>query len=442
MSVEASSTSSVAQVTTTGAVDAGKLQGSGKGASGAVLGFGAILAAEEAPVVVSQTGVDPQDFDKKVPEMPVDIAQAATILIANSQLIPVVPVLPATPQPVSAAPTVALAGQPDASYVETVLATPAVPSAEDGALLSTQNLSPNPTPAQIPIPIPSTSTSPSSGGAFAEAKEAVRQPAHATALGTSRDAATPVPSLGEVATSPLDPKTSRVAKTGTSTGDVKLVASPVDSGKELDTKFFAAMEAMKSMQFTKETQPVVQGAMVLATGLNEQSKADKPDAKLEAMPSTYAANAPTLGTTSYASTAVTDAAQVSPEMQVAEQVTYWISQDVQNAELTLDGLGTDPVEVSIRMSGNEAQVSFRTDELQTRDLLEGAASHLKELLQNQGLVLSGVSVGASGSGDAGAGHQRPHHGARQTIAMPVEIEASLPRRLSTGTQGRSLDLFV
>jgi flagellar hook-length control protein FliK len=189
-------------------------------------------------------------------------------------------------------------------------------------------------------------------------------------------------------------------------------------------------------------QPTVQSPIVLATSLTEQSKADKADAKLEAMPSTYAANAPTLGTTSYASTAVADATQVSPEMQVAEQVTYWISQDVQNAELTLDGLGTDPVEVSIRMSGNEAQVSFRTDELQTRDLLEGAASHLKELLQNQGLVLSGVSVGASGSGDAGAGHQRPHHGARQTIAMPVEAEASLPRRLSYGAQGRSLDLFV
>jgi flagellar hook-length control protein FliK len=442
MSIEARSTSSVAQITTAGAADATKLQGSGKGASGSVVGFGAILAAEEAPVVVSQIGVEPQDFDTKVPEMPVDIAQAATVLIANSQLIPVVPVLPATPQPVSAAPTVAWVGQPDASCVGTALATPAVPSAEDGALLSTQNLTPNPTPAPIPIQIPSTSPSPSSGGGFAEAKEAVRQPVHAMALATSRDAATPVPSLGEVATSPLGPKTGKITKTGTSTGDVKLVASPVDSGKELDTKFFAAMEAMKSMQFTKETQPVVQGAMVLATGLTEQSKPDKADVKLETVPSTYAANAPALGTTSYASTAVADATQVSPEMQVAEQVTYWISQNVQNAELTLDGLGADPVEVSIRMSGNEAQVSFRTDELQTRDLLEGAASHLKELLQNQGLVLSGVSVGASGSGDAGAGHQRPHQGARQTIAIPVETEAALPRRLSTGNQGRSLDLFV
>ena len=88
-----------------------------------------------------------------------------------------------------------------------------------------------------------------------------------------------------------------------------------------------------------------------------------------------------------------DTAAVGPEMQVAEQVSYWISQDIQNAELTLDGLGKDPVEVSIRMHGNEAQVSFRTDELQTRDLLQGAASHLKELLQSEGLVLSGVSVG-------------------------------------------------
>jgi flagellar hook-length control protein FliK len=259
--------------------------------------------------------------------------------------------------------------------------------------------------------------------------------------GASRDVQAAVP-LVEVATASLDPKVGKGVKTNTPTTDVKLAVSPADSGKELDTKFFAAMEAMKSMPLSKETQPAVQGLIVQATGLTERSKSDKADAKFDAMPATYAANAPALGTTSYASTAVADATQVSPEMRVAEQVTYWISQDVQNAELTLDGLGADPVEVSIRMSGNEAQVSFRTDELQTRDLLEGAASHLKELLQNQGLVLSGVSVGTSSSGDAGAGHQRPHQGARQTIAMPVDTEASVPRSRSAGNQGRSLDLFV
>jgi flagellar hook-length control protein FliK len=430
MSVEASSASSVAKITVTGLVDAGKLQGSGKGAAGAVLGFGAILAAEEAPVVLSQADASVEDVKSKTPETPVDIAQAATVLIASQPLIPVLPVLPVAAQPASAPPATGLVGQPDALGLATATPAPtptsAAQSLEDGAMLST--------PAQ------STSTS-TSTSSFVEAKEAVRQPVRAIVQETSRDAAT-VAGLGELVTSPLESKASKVAKTSAPAVEVKPGGSPVDAGKELDTKFFAAMEAMKSMQFSKEAQPAAQGAIVVATGLTELSKADKPDAKLEAMPSTYAANAPALGTTSYASTAVADATQVSPEMQVAEQVTYWISQDVHNAELTLDGLGADPVEVSIRMSGNEAQVSFRTDELQTRDLLEGAASHLKELLQNQGLVLSGVSVGASGSGDAGAGHQRQQHGARQTVSMPVEAEASLPRRPSPGTQGRSLDLFV
>jgi flagellar hook-length control protein FliK len=412
----------VAKVTTTGVVDAGKLQGSGKGVSGSDLGFGAILAAEEAPAVISQAGVTAENSEEKVPETPVDSAQAAIVLIAIPQLTPMLPVLPVATQPASASPIAGLVGQPDTLSLAEALPTPAAQSLEDGALLSTP-------------------TSPPSTSSFFETKEAMRQPVRAMVLGTSRDSATARP-LGDAMTLPLETQASKVAKTSAPTAEVKPAGSPVDAGKELDTKFFAAMEAIKSLQFSKEMQPTVQSPIVLATSLTEQSKADKADAKLEAMPSTYAANAPTLGTTSYASTAVADATQVSPEMQVAEQVTYWISQDVQNAELTLDGLGTDPVEVSIRMSGNEAQVSFRTDELQTRDLLEGAASHLKELLQNQGLVLSGVSVGASGSGDAGAGHQRPHHGARQTIAMPVEAEASLPRRLSYGAQGRSLDLFV
>jgi flagellar hook-length control protein FliK len=65
-----------------------------------------------------------------------------------------------------------------------------------------------------------------------------------------------------------------------------------------------------------------------------------------------------------ASNAVTPGVSESPTpaaMYVAEKVAYWISNDVQSAEMKLDGIGSDPVEVSIRMQGNEAHIAFRTD---------------------------------------------------------------------------------
>lgn len=135
-------------------------------------------------------------------------------------------------------------------------------------------------------------------------------------------------------------------------------------------------------------------------------------------------------------------AVMSPEAMVAEQVNYWIGQDVQNAELKLDGMGDSPVEVSISLQGKEARVEFRTDQLEARQVLEGAVSHLRDLLGNEGLVLSGVSVGSSGADGAASQEKRPRQGERQTSfavpqAQPAEAGVR-PGRLS----GQSVDLFV
>jgi hypothetical protein len=145
-----------------------------------------------------------------------------------------------------------------------------------------------------------------------------------------------------------------------------------------------------------------------------------------------------------ASTAVqyTPELRMSPEVYVAEKVAYWISNDVQNAELKLDGIGLDPVEVSIRMHGNEAHVAFRTDELQARAALENATTHLKELLQREGLVLTGVSVGTAGAGDSGDREGQSRQGGRQ-----ANIAALTPVRADRGAvggrvSGGTLDLFV
>ncbi|MCF8209913.1 MAG: flagellar hook-length control protein FliK [Rhodoferax sp.] len=133
------------------------------------------------------------------------------------------------------------------------------------------------------------------------------------------------------------------------------------------------------------------------------------------------------------------------EMVVAEQVAFWISRDVKNAEMTLDGLGTEPVQVSISTSGNEAQVVFRTDELQARELLENASAHLKDLLQREGLVLSGMSVGTNASGESGNRERRPREGVRHlAVSEPQapQTTQTTVRRPIGSVAGGSLDLFV
>ena len=140
--------------------------------------------------------------------------------------------------------------------------------------------------------------------------------------------------------------------------------------------------------------------------------------------------------------ATTGASALSPEMMVAEQVNYWIGRDVQNAELKLDGLGEGAVKVNISLIGNEARVEFRTDQAETRQVLEGAVSHLKDLLGSEGLVLSSVSVGTSGSGGAESREGRPHQPSRQAVVAVPQASAAdaatRPARLS----GRTVDLFV
>jgi len=140
--------------------------------------------------------------------------------------------------------------------------------------------------------------------------------------------------------------------------------------------------------------------------------------------------------------AAVSGAPVSPEVVVAEQVNYWIGRDVQNAELKLDGLGDNPVEVSISLQGNEARVDFRTDLPQARQVLEGAVSHLKELLGNEGLVLSGVSVGSAGTDGAGSQERRsPPHG-RQAVVATAAPQAAERSARPVRASGGAVDLFV
>jgi flagellar hook-length control protein FliK len=151
------------------------------------------------------------------------------------------------------------------------------------------------------------------------------------------------------------------------------------------------------------------------------------------------------GSRANASAVPVGASAPSFESMVADTVSYWVTQGVQNAELKLDGPGGEPVEVRISLKGDQAHIGFRTDQPEIRQMLEGALAHLKEALKSEGLVLSGVSVGASGQNGAGAQEQRSRADigqSGQASGLTVDpVAAPSQPRLNLAV-GRALDIFV
>ena len=153
-------------------------------------------------------------------------------------------------------------------------------------------------------------------------------------------------------------------------------------------------------------------------------------------------------------TALTDSADIGqpfdpsaalgPEDAVAEQVAYWVNQNIQNAELTIEHAGR-PVEVTVSLQGKEAHVTFRSDEGQTRDLIDANIDQLRELLGREGLELSGVTVGQSGgqsgqSGEENAQRDGQQRGARQASVQVPSVAANGGR--PSVLTDRSVDVFV
>lgn len=149
-----------------------------------------------------------------------------------------------------------------------------------------------------------------------------------------------------------------------------------------------------------------------------------------------------VGSGSEAGNAAVDPAMASAEDAVAEQVTYWVHQNFQNARLTVKQDGQS-VEVSVSLTGNEAHVAFGSDEVLTRELLDGGVTQLRDMLRQEGLVLSGVTVGESGrrQGDEEGRSANPKNAPKHAKVVVPAVEAQAAGRARV--QGdRTVDIFV
>jgi hypothetical protein len=127
---------------------------------------------------------------------------------------------------------------------------------------------------------------------------------------------------------------------------------------------------------------------------------------------------------------------------VAETVSYWASQGIHSASLQLEGFGDEPVEVRISVNGDMTQVDFRTNQPEVRQVLEGAASQLKDLLTSQGMQLAGMSIGTSGRNGAQEKGAKQAQESRKVTLLKSEVLEAPRLRGANPSVGQSLDLFV
>ena len=138
------------------------------------------------------------------------------------------------------------------------------------------------------------------------------------------------------------------------------------------------------------------------------------------------------------------------EQHVAEDLKFWASRNIQNAEFKLEGWEDASVQVRVSLQGSSANVEFLTDHADSRAMLANSQDELKQLLEQQGLMLSGVSVGGSmsqpstserfgNSGSAPSARVRP----AGLASSGAELTASLGENIRAVKPGQgAVDLYV
>ena len=130
----------------------------------------------------------------------------------------------------------------------------------------------------------------------------------------------------------------------------------------------------------------------------------------------------------------------APEEPV-EDMRFWLQGKNQRAEVVMDKDGQS-VRVQVALRGNEAQVIFRADQAQTREMLDASLEQLRDMLQQQGLELTGVSVQADGQGQSqqqgGGAAQSPWEVAPTQHGQVVVPDLASGSQRSSPAQGLSL----
>lgn len=131
---------------------------------------------------------------------------------------------------------------------------------------------------------------------------------------------------------------------------------------------------------------------------------------------------------------------------LADTVNRWVERSLKLAELTVPAAGQDMLQVRIELNGQEATVQFLTDHVQYREALNSQIDHLSDRLADQGLKLTGSSVGHGGAQNSPRSQttqtvlsQRFESNPAQAKALPIDQEQRPSKSIHLG---RYLDVFA
>jgi len=121
---------------------------------------------------------------------------------------------------------------------------------------------------------------------------------------------------------------------------------------------------------------------------------------------------------------------------VGTQVAWFVSQNISAASLRLNPQHLGPLEMQVSLDGDQASVSFTSQQGLVRDALESSVSRLREMLSENGLNLVNVNVSQQGkshqdgqdaadsrheagvtNAEGGSNEPAPGSGMRQNIAL-------------------------
>jgi flagellar hook-length control protein FliK len=124
---------------------------------------------------------------------------------------------------------------------------------------------------------------------------------------------------------------------------------------------------------------------------------------------------------------------------VGQQVTWFISRNISAASLRLHPQHLGPMEMAVRMDGDQASVTFTSQHAIVREALESSIPRLREMLSENGLDLVNVNVSQQGKshGDGqNASASRQEDGVANADSGANEpVSGPDVRRITVHTQG-------
>lgn len=296
-------------------------------------------------------------------------------------------------------------------------------------------------------------------GAGAGPKPAKGMPALPTTLGTAQDAAVDVP-VAPVAPAAKPNGAATARSTAQRLANLAAADAAAAPQRTAPSQALPPKEELAAASLSAQARTIQAAVTETVATVAAPRRAERSTERGSATGTLADPGSATVGTSSSASAssawmAPVDAASAAASAggavladRMTEQVSWWLAQKSQGADVSLELAPGQTVSFSVQVQGNEAQIAFRSDQPEVRQMLGQAAAQLKDLFGQEGLLLSGVTVDAQSAGtqQRGEGEGRPDaRGLVRGVARLGAASASAPAPAVARAPlpaGRALDLYV